>query len=1051
MTLNLYTSNRMELLVEYLSNVLGQDKLPPLESEIIIVQSQGMARFLAMELATRNGVWAGGGFPFPNAFLQDMFGCILGAEISLDSWHRGVLSWRIFALLPSLLAEPAFEVPRSYCQTPEKTFQLSQQVSDLFDQYVLYRPEMIQQWSQGHDQTWQAVLWRQLIKESDEPHRAQLFSMVLKQLLKGIPDRLPKRIALFGLSSMAPVLIDLFAALAKHIEVNVFFLNPCQVEWSQIMTHGAITKIELATGQDKEAQFLENGNELLASMAHLGRDFMDLLLAHDPVVDALFLPAETSSLLASIQNDILSLQEPKADVKRDSSLHFVSCHNSMREVEVLFDHLLHLHNENPDLQPRDILVMAPDIGVYAPFIEAVFRENTTHTLPFSIADQSMQEQECFAGFMELFHVARGRWRVTEIVSLLEIPVICRQFGFVEDDLEVIKKWLSEVHIHWGRDKRHRAKLDLPPSSEHSFRTGLNRLLLGFAMDGDDLFLGMLPFQGGELDVDVASRFLAFYENLRRLSSFLAKEQSAGEWSRGFLETLDCFFAPVPDQEWEIDKLRTILTDLRHDTEHADFNGNLSSEVILVWLKKALQLDISPYGFLSGGVTFCSLLPMRAIPFQVVCLLGMNETDFPRTQIRPGFDHVARHYQKGDRNKRHDDRYLFFEALLSARKQLYISFVGRSIIDNHEILPSVLVSELLEYVESCLAPDEDRQLIVEHLIQPFNASYFNGTLPRSFSGENHAAALAYLQSTGDGRFDFLDGLNLKAQPTVDPILFSDLLYFWKNPSAFFCGKTLGLQWDDREIVLEDDEPFALVGLGGYHIASLCVDSLLEGEAPEVEKMRATGFLPQGVVGDMECAKMAMRAEMLVAQLKPKIVSPCENVHTLVTCGEYILDVSLVHLYESGQVLKRVSGKIDGRHILQAWLSHLVLQLVDTPCPKTTFLIGTTEMVEFHSVENSEEMLLKLLTLYRTGLCEPIPFFAKSSWVYSRHYFEKQDGFSALNKARKTFNPDYGQFLKESDDPAIVRCFGADYVLDSPFEILASEVFSEMFSVLEFDLE
>lgn len=1049
MTLNLYTSNRMEVLVEYLTMVLDQEKLPPLDSEIIIVQSQGMARFLAMELAQRRGVWAGGSFPFPNAFLQDMFVRILGEDISQESWQRGSLAWRIFATLPSLLPEPGFEVLRSYCQTPEKSFQLSQQVSDLFDQYVLYRPEMIQQWSQGNDPSWQAILWRQLIKDIDEPHRAELFAMVLKRLSEGVSANLPKRIALFGLSSMAPVLIELFAALGKHIKVNVFLLNPCQVEWSQIMTHGAITKAELATGQDKETQFLENGNELLASMAHLGRDFFDLILEHDPVVNPMFVPADGPSLLAAIQNDILTLQEPKPHCLRDRSLHFSSCHNGMREVEVLFDHLLHILNDRDDVQPRDILVMAPDIGIYAPLIEAVFRGAGT-SLPFSIADQSMQEQECFAGFLELLQVAKGRWRVSDIMSLLEIPVICRQFGFKVDDLDVLKEWLCEVQVHWGRDGRHRAELGLPPTSEHSFRHGLNRLLLGFAMDGDDLFMRMLPFQGGELNVDLASRFLAFYEKLLSLSTFVADEHSAEQWSRGFLDVVDQFLSPVADQEWEIDKLRTILTSLVHDTAHAGLEQNMAPEVIFVWLKKALTLDLSPYGFLSGGITFCSLLPMRAIPFQVVCLLGMNDTDFPRTQIRPAFDHVARDFRKGDRNKRNDDRYLFFEALLSARKQLYISFVGRSIIDNRQILPSVLVSELLEYVTACLAPDESTDLIVQHPIQPFNKAYFNGTLARSFSRENHGAALAHLKSTGHDQFDFRQGLNIQSESLDDPIPFADVLRFWQNPSAFFCRKTLGLSWDDREMILDDDEPFTLAGLDGYHVATLCVDSLLEGRQPELQKIRATGMLPQGMVGDMAFGRVAAQAENLVAKLQPKMTSTCENVETTITCGAYSLDVSLENLFESGQLFSRVGGKIDGRHILKAWLYHLVLQLVDTTCAKTTFLISSTEMVELQPMDNSEELLITILDLYSKGLGEPLPFFAKSSWVYSRIAAEK-NVFAALDKAQKEFNPEFRQFPPESEDPAISRCFGDSYELGSGFEAIARDLFSELFGVAEFDLE
>lgn len=1045
MAFNLYSSNRMELLVEYLSVVLEQEKLPPLDSEVIIVQSQGMARFLAMELAQRNRVWAGGAFPFPNGFLQDLFGQILGEEIALERWQRGALSWRIFDVLPSLLGEPPFAVLAEYCQSSEKSFQLSQQISDLFDQYILYRPEMIHDWSQGEGSGWQPLLWRRLAADITQPHRADLFARVLATLSgDDLTADLPRRIALFGISSMAPQMINVFAALGRHIQVNLFFLNPCQEEWSQIMTRASITKTELATGQGKEEQYLDNGNELLASMGHLGRDFYDLILALDPVAQEMVLPAAERTLLGTIQNNILELECPAGNLEPDESVQLVSCHNPMREIEVLHDHLLHLFSAHEELQPRDIFVMAPDIGVYAPLIDAVFRGEKKVALPYSIADQSMQEQECFAGFLQVLKVAKGRFRVTEIVALLELPVLCRKFGFTVDDLVLIKAWLAELHIHWGRDRDHRAELGLPPSSEHSFRSGINRLLLGLAMDEDELFLGMLPFQGGELALDTANRFLTFYEQLLELASFIAQSKQIAEWSQGLLAVVDSFFKPTAEQEWEITKLRTILASLVQDAEQGQFAGEVTPEVIGVWLKKGLTLDLSPYGFLSGGITFCSLLPMRAIPCKVVCLLGMNDADFPRTQIRPSFDLTARDYRKGDRNKRYDDRYLFLEALLSARQQLYISYVGRSVVDNREILPSVLVSELQEYVLACLREPEDQNLVAQHCLQPFHTDYYNGTLVRSFSRENYEACTVVAQTLKQP-VDFLTGLTIPEAVHHDVVSLHDLLQFWQNPPAFFCRRTLGLVWDNQESQLDDDEPFSLFGLSKYTVSVQCTALLLEGRQPSLTLARATGILPQGVVGDMGFSTVVAQAEQLVAQLQTKMITPCADVETTLACGEYGLEVCLGNLFSTGQVVSRIGGTIDGRHVIQAWIRHLVLQLVDTACEKTTFLIGADEMVVLAPVDNAEERLTVLLDLYHRGLTTPLPFFVKSAWEYAKNAAAK-NVFMGLASANKKFEAGYQRFSPESAEPAVLRCFGDGYVLGTPFEELAQRVFGPLLEVM-----
>lgn len=1042
MTLKLHTSNRMEVLVKGLSKVVSLEKLPPLESEVIVVQSQGLARFLSMELANQHGVWAGGEFPFPNAFLQNLFSRVLGEDISGKGWQRGPLAWRIYTLLPLLLSQPGFEVVASFCATPEKQFGLSLQVSDLFDQYVLYRPEMITRWSLGEDASWQAVLWRRLEKDIAAPHRAELFANVIRQLAKKAELQLPKRVILFGLSSMPPLMIEVFSALAAHIDVHIFFLNPCQHEWSHIMTSGAITRVELATGQGREEQFLESGNDLLASMGHLGRDFFDLLLQHHADIREEFVYSDTETVLATIQNDILDLKNSEGGQELDDSIKFISCHTGMREVEVLLDHLLHLFNDNADLAPHDILVMAPDIGIYAPLIDAVFRDRD---LTYAIADQSMQEQECFVGIMALVKAATGRWRVSEIMALLEIPVISRRFELGDDDLGLIRQWLVEVRIHWGRDKHHRAELGLPPSPEYSFRQGINRLLLGFAMEGDDLFMGMLPFQGPELDGDVAGKFLLFYERLLALSSLWQGDKNAAKWSVGLLAVVSDFFAPTPEQEWEINQLRTIFDSLMQDAELACCQDDLAPEVILTWLKKALNLDRSPYGFLSGGITFCSLLPMRAIPAKVVCLLGMNEADFPRSQVYPGFDLMAREYKKGDRLKRNDDRYLFLEALLSAREQLYISFVGRSVIDNREILPSVLVCELLEYLQPLLGKNDT--LVVEQPLQPFNPDYFNTTLPRSFSEGNYKACTAFMGTSEPG-LDFLADLKIKSTPSVAPLPLSDLLRFWKNPAAFFCLKTLGLAWDSLEPPLVDDEPFSLFGLDKYQVANECVALLLKDESPRVEHIRAMGILPHGVSGELAFSEVVNGCRRLVERVQEKQGTPCANIQECLTCGDVLLDISLESLTSTGQVVMRFGGKIDGRHIIESWLKHLLLQGLDVPAEKTTYLIGVDEIVTFAPLANSFDLLEDLLKLYQLGLCQPLPFFAKASWRYM-HKTVAKNAEAGLVEAMKEFDLESHYYTPESAHPAIQRCF-SEYRPDSDFTKLAHRVFDPVFDVVTLEL-
>ncbi len=71
--LNIFTSNRLEILAKELAQLVGEPLPSPMSPEIIVVQSRGMERWISMEIARHNGICANCAFPFPNAFLRDLF------------------------------------------------------------------------------------------------------------------------------------------------------------------------------------------------------------------------------------------------------------------------------------------------------------------------------------------------------------------------------------------------------------------------------------------------------------------------------------------------------------------------------------------------------------------------------------------------------------------------------------------------------------------------------------------------------------------------------------------------------------------------------------------------------------------------------------------------------------------------------------------------------------------------------------------------------------------------------------------------------------------
>ncbi len=1058
MSFTIYTSNRMELLVEYLTQVLKAQPLPPLVAETVVVQSQGMARWLAMELARRYGVWANGSFPFPNAFLRQIFAQVLDEELALEKWQRPVLVWRILQLLPDLCGSEAFRQVAAYATTPLKSYQLAVAMADLFDQYVIYRPDMIRAWEAGGEGGWQALLWRRLRADIDQPYRADLFERCLDLLNSDhcCLGTLPPRVAIFGISSMPPSHLEILHALGRHAEVNIFFLNPCDKEWGDIIPEATISRLERTTGLDRDSQFLGQDNPLLASMGRLGRDFFHLLLDHEAEEQAFPLAPEGDSLLAVIQADILKLRDATPGHGSDDSLCFISCHSPMREVEALHDHLLGLFSADGDLEPRDILVMAPDISSYAPLVEAVFAGNDQPILPYTIADQSHGEEECIAGFFQILALAPSRFKALDLVALFEISALRRRFQLSLDDVSLISNWLAELRICWGRDGADRARFGLPPHPDNSWQAGLDRLLLGFAMADDQLFSGILPYDGAHLEPELAGRFLAFYHAIGQWADRLMEQYDLPGWSSLLLQLSSDLFSPDQDEERQMQVLRTALAALSQEASLAAFDQGLGLDVVMDRVRKAVSQDLSPYGFMGGGITFCSLLPMRAVPFKIICLLGMNDGDFPRSPARFGFDLMVNEFRRGDRSMRFDDRYLFLEALLSARDQLYISFLGRSVVDDSERAPSVLVRELLEYVARLCSPvgatDKEQQLILsslvtQHHLQPFDAAYFRGE-GASFSEKNLSAAQELIRHS-QGRVDFGGGLPLpEAGEERRHLDLAALQRFWQSPARFFCEQRLGLRLEGEEDPLAEDEPFSLGGLDRYELSRDLVQGLLAAEPLTLDEVRARGILPHGAMAEVVFDGVEAKAQAFAAQVEELGGGVFASHSGSLVLGSYHLEVELANVNSLGQFHYRF-GKMDGRHILRTWISHLALNSLDLPVAigRQSVLIADDGVVRLAPLVGAKTYLHALLELYWQGLRQPLAFFAKASYVFVDACQKGKRAEKALSAATKTLWGDDFSTGEWQWDPSITRCFSEKSELGEEFMRLARTVYDPVYLVMD----
>ncbi|HVO65253.1 MAG TPA: exodeoxyribonuclease V subunit gamma [Syntrophales bacterium] len=1060
--LKLYTSNRMEILAGHLSDVLKSPLKQPLASEIVLVQSKGMERWLSMELARRHGICANVRFPYPIHFVHGLFKEMLPHIPDRSPYEPMIMSWDIMRILPSLLDHPTFQPIKSYLGGGEydlKQFQLSVKLAELFDQYLLFRPDMVLRWDRGLEDNWQSILWRKLVKEKGKIHRAALHDAFIRGMrisqikLKTVPER----ISIFGISALPPFHMQILEVLSSSIDVNLFLMNPCREFWGDIVSDREMNRY-IAERKDRDIlpgeMYLEAGNRLLASMGALGREFFHMVgeIQSEEVVE--FEDPGEDSLLAAIQSDILNLRERAGtgtlpSPETDDSLKIHSCHSPLREIEVLQDSLLALFAGNPDLCPDDVLVMIPDIELYAPFIQAVFSisPDDPRWLPFTIADRGLlSESGLIDSFLRLLDLAESRFIASGVLDILETDAVRAKFSLAEDDLAVIYHWIRETGIRWGIDVQSKETLELPAYPWNTWRAGLDRMLLGYAMPAgfkDELFMDILPFdeiEGGS--TEILGRLLQFTETLFRFMARIEEKKTLREWYEFLLEILEAFFADDENQLRDMQAVMRVIHEILEIQTSSGFMEKIGLDVIMAWLRQNLKERGFGAGFLTGGVTFCTILPMRSIPFEVICLIGMNDDSYPRQARKLGFDLMAASARIGDRSRRMDDRYLFLEAILSARQKLHISYIGQSIKDNSARPPSVLVSELLDYIEEGFGKITMEEIVVHHRLQSFSPAYFAGVGGLfSYSPENFRAAQSSL-SIRRQTAPYIPSRLSEPEEEWKTIEFESLCQFFSNPAKFLLRNRLGIYLHDELAVMDENEPFELSKLEQYNIRQELVATALREKTLRdfYPLMQASGRLPHGSPGICCYDDLCASTGDFIRKIRPHIGGGRrEPIAVKINVNGFRLTGRLINIYPEGLVSYRLA-KTKGRDRLRAWISHLIFNhLHEGTAVCQTILVCEDRTFRYLPVKDTGACLHTLLSTYWRGMSKPLHFFPESSLVYAEQSARGTDPEKAMRTAYGKWNAfEYA----EKEDMYYDLCFRQIDPLDAEFRELAMAVYEPM---------
>jgi len=1084
MTLMVHRAERSDALATALAELLATPLDNVFAEEVVAVPARGVERWLTQQLSHRlgrragrdDGICAGVLFPSPAALLNEV---VHGPDRRTDPWAPDALVWPLLEIIDESAGQAWFQTlgrhlgvgapPEEQQHRMGRRYAVARRLAGLFDSYAGNRPRMLADWARRQDTdgfgrrlpddlAWQAQLWR-LVRDRIEGLDPVERRLAAAAHLRQHPEAtdLPERLSLFGATRLPHSQLDLLSALAVHRNVHLWLPHPSPELWTTI-----------GNGQpdfrrrDDQTVTLPR-HPLLAS---LGRDSRELQLTLNTVEHAhLHHPPapRPNTLLGQLQTNIRDDRPPGSATMRlvptDSSVQVHACHGPARQVDVLREVLVGLLADDPTLEPRDVLVMCPDIEVYAPLIAAAFgladvvpeaKAHPAHQLRVRLADRALtQTNPLLATVARLLALADGRVSASEVLDLTSWPPVRRRFGFDDDDLDQLSRWVAQSGVRWGLDAEHRAPFGLQRFQQNTWRTGTNRILLGVAMaDEGQNRLGLaLPLDDVDSgDVDLAGRLAELLNRLQRALDSLTGTRPLRHWLDCLTEAVDCLTAVQAVDGWQQTEVRRELNDVAEAAGQRVSSMLLTLPDVRALLKGRLGGRPTRANFRTGTLTVCTMVPMRSVPHRVVCLLGLDDGVYPRNPRPDGDDILARDPAIGERDGRSEDRQLMLDAILAATEHLVITYTGADERTGAIRPPAVPLGELLDSLEeTAVATSGSRvrdQILVRHPLQPYDArNVTRGALGRRGPFSYDVVALQGAQAAARPRRappPFL-AAPLPPRPPLDVDL-ADLTALLVHPARGFLRQRL-----DVATPFEDDEPSDSLTVELDHLQQWGVGERLlrdrlsgvdDAACRQAEWLR--GVLPPGPLGQETLDGLLSEVGPLVDRTGDLLMPERRTVDVAIPLeGDRQLRGTIAGVHGTAVVSVGYS-KLGPKQQLSVWIALLALAAAHPERPWTAVAVGRGEpgrprSATFGPLDQSKArtFLSQLVDLYDRGLREPLPLPLKTSVAYATAA-ARLDGLDrALFLARRAWATD--KFPGEDADAAHAVVWGPA----APIEVLLQQ--------------
>ncbi|WP_102418770.1 exodeoxyribonuclease V subunit gamma [Mycobacterium sp. 4858] len=1021
MALHLHRAERTDVLADALGALLANPQADPFAGELVLVPARGVERWLSQRLSHvlgrsrggpgGDGVCAGVAFRSPGSLIAE----IIGAA-DADPWSPDAITWPLLEVIDCSLDEP-------WCATlathlghfdtgPEaelrraRRYSVARRLAGLFASYASQRPQLLAAWLDGDpgdldtDLAWQPQLWRAVaaIIPADPPHVRHRDTIA--RLREG-PTDLPTRLSLFGHTRLSRTDVELLEAVSAHHDLHLWLPHPSDQLWQGLSgVHGVVRRRDDDSRRAAQHPLLQT----------LGRDLRELQRAL-PIRRATdeFICGATRSdtLLGWLQSDIAAnavRRTGRAPSPDDRSVQVHSCHGAARQVGVLREVLLGLLEDDPTLEPRDIVVMCPDIETYAPLIVAGFglgdlpgEGHPAHRLRMRLADRSpTQTNPLLAVAGQLLGIAGGRTTATEVLNLAQAPPVRARFGFTDDNLDSMTAWVRESGIRWGFDKEQRAPYGLDHILHNTWRFGLDRILTGVAMSDDSQawLSTALPLDDvGSNKVELAGRLAEYVARLQGVVDSLTGTRPLTEWIDALTGGVAALTRVAAGDAWQHGQLRHEFAKV---LEQAGSRESTMMRLPDVRALLAGRLAGRPTraNFRTGTLTVCTMVPMRSVPHRVVCLVGLDDGVFPRFDRPDGDDALARTPMTGERDIRSEDRQLLLDAVCAATETLVITYTGNDEHTGHPRPPAVPLSELLDALDQTTTQRVRDRVVVHHPLQPFDIRNVTpGELvpdqPFTFDPTALVAAEAAAGDRHAGRPFFAEPL---PAPPRDDVALADLLTFFRDPvKGFFRALDYALPWEVED--LDDEMPVQIDDLAQWSVGDRMLRDMLRGMHPDTAANAEwrRGTLPPGRLGMRKAVEIRDQAADLARTALR---------HRQVDADAYDVDVDLgggrrltgtVTPVFGERTVSVTYSRLGGKHLMESWIPLLALSTAMPGRGWSALCIGRARTD--HRIEqrllgppaDPRATLRDLVHLYDAGRREPLPLPVRTSfaWADARH--------------------------------------------------------------------